>query len=198
MANVQKYETANPIQRWLIRHFLDRVTQLSVRVGPKSVLDAGCGEGFVHGHLGDRMPGDVMFTGLDLSREALSEGRRRGSRAALLNGSLTQLPFAGDSFDLVVCTEVLEHLSEPAPALDELCRVSGRFVLLSVPREPFFAGLNFMRGKNLRRLGSDDDHHQHWTRWGFLRFVRRRLRILAAPQDTFPWTVVLGELRTGL
>lgn len=195
MANLQKYESRNPIQRWLIRHFLDRVTQLTVRVAPLSVLDAGCGEGFVHNHLAARLGGSVAFTGLDLSFDSLDEGRSRGSRATLLCGSLMQIPFAGTSFDLVVCTEVLEHLSQPAQALDELCRVSRRFVLLSVPCEPFFAGLNFVRGKNLRRLGSDEDHRQHWTRGGFLRFARRRLRIIASPRDTFPWTVVLGEVR---
>lgn len=196
MANVQKYESRNPIQRWLIGRFLERITQLTVRVGPRRVLDAGCGEGFVHNHLAGRLGAQTTFAGLDLSPEALREGRRRGSGAALLRGSLLQLPFSGSSFDLVVCTEVLEHLPQPAQALEELCRVSRRFVLLSVPREPFFAGLNLMRGKNLRRLGSDDDHRQHWTRWGFLRFARRRLRVLAAPHDTFPWTVVLGELHT--
>jgi SAM-dependent methyltransferase len=195
VANLQKYESQNPIQRWLIHRFLDRVTRLTVRVGPLTVLDAGCGEGFVHTHLAARLGEGVAFTGLDLSHEALDEGRSRGSRAELLRGSLVQLPFAGSSFDLVVCTEVFEHLPQPAVALDELCRVSRRFLLLSVPREPFFAGLNFMRGKNLRRLGSDADHCQHWTRWAFLRFARRRFRILAAPRDTFPWTVVLGEIR---
>jgi len=194
LANLQKYESANPIQRWLIQHFLDRVTQLAVRVGPLSVLDAGCGEGFVYNHLAARLGRGVRYSGLDLSREALCVGRARGSRASLLGGSVMDIPFSGGSFDLVVCTEVLEHLSRPAQALDELCRVSRRFVLLSVPCEPFFAGLNFARGKNLGRLGSDDDHLQHWTRWGFLHFARRRLRILASPQDAFPWTVVLGEV----
>jgi len=194
VANLQKYESPNPIQRWLIHHFLDRVTQLTVRVGPLDVLDAGCGEGFVHNHLATRLGHGVRFWGLDVSREALCDGQTRGSRASLLRGSLLDVPFTGGSFDLVVCTEVLEHLAQPEQALDELCRVSRRFVLLSVPCEPFFAGLNFLRGKNLRRLGSDDDHRQHWTRWGFLQFARRRLRILAAPSDTFPWTVVLGEL----
>ncbi len=194
MANLQKYESPNPIQRWLIQHFLDRITQLTVRVGPQTVFDAGCGEGFVHNHLAARLGAGVTYTGLDRSPEALAEGRDRGSPASLLRGSLLELPVTGGSFDLVVCTEVLEHLAQPEQALDELCRVTRRFVLLSVPCEPFFAGLNFVRGKNLRRLGSDDDHRQHWTRWGFLQFARRRLRILAAPQDTFPWTVVLGDL----
>jgi SAM-dependent methyltransferase len=194
VANLQKYESPNPIQRWLIQHFLDRVAQLTVRVGPLDVLDAGCGEGFVHNQLASRLGRGVAFTGVDVSRQALGEGRARGSRAALLHGSLLDLPFKGGSFDLVVCTEVFEHLAQPDQALDELCRVSRRFLLLSVPCEPFFAGLNFMRGKNLRRLGSDDDHLQHWTRWGFLRFARRRLRILAAPSDTFPWTLALGEI----
>ena len=49
-------------------------------------------------------------------------------------------------------------------------------------------------GVAVRRLGSDDDHLRHWSRWGFLQFARRRLRILAAPSDTFPWTLALGEI----
>jgi SAM-dependent methyltransferase len=196
VANLDKYQSRNPVQRYLIRRFLDRVAELSARVAPTTVLDAGCGEGFVHGHLAARLGGGVAFTGLDVTAAALRESRSRGSGAPLLQGSVTALPLAGASFDLVVCTEVLEHLDRPAQALDELCRVSRRFLLLSVPREPFFAGCNLLRGRHLCRLGSEVDHCQHWTRWGFLRFARQRLRILAAPQDAFPWTLVLGELRS--
>ncbi|MFH2008069.1 MAG: methyltransferase domain-containing protein [bacterium] len=182
------------MQQWLIRRFLRRVTELAATAGPGRILDAGCGEGFVLRHLAPRLTARHRFAGVDASTAALGEARARDTDAALLRGDIHRLPFGGGSFELVIATEVLEHLEEPERALEELRRVSRRFVLLSVPREPFFAGLNLMRGKNLRRLGSDEGHRQHWTRDGFLRFVRRRLTVVAAPQGAFPWTLVLTEV----
>ncbi|MBI4097263.1 MAG: hypothetical protein HY428_02505 [Candidatus Levybacteria bacterium] len=51
---------------------------------------------------------------------------------------------------------------------------------------------NFLRGKNWRRLGNDIEHIQHWTTWGFQKFVGRKLRIRTVRQP-FPWTLIVGE-----
>ncbi len=194
MGNLQKYESRNPVQQFLIQRFLLRATQLAAAVPPGRILDAGCGEGFVLRHLSPRLSARHRYVGVDTSTAALREAQVRNTDGSLLCGDIHRLPFGRGSFELVIATEVLEHLAQPERALEELCRVSRRFVLLSVPREPFFAGLNLLRGKNIRRLGSDEDHRQHWTRTGFLRFVKRRLAVVAAPQDTFPWTLVLAEV----
>ena len=43
------------------------------------------------------------------------------------------LPFENNSFDLVVCADVLEHLESIHFVFDELCRVSEKYILISLP-----------------------------------------------------------------
>lgn len=195
MSNLEKYQSRNRIQQLLLGRFLRLAVELARRRPPGPVLDAGTGEGFFATALRRDWGGDWHLTGLDRSREALGHLRTHGVQATPVLGDLCALPFGSRRFSLVVATEVLEHLPRPAEALDELCRVSRGLVLLSVPWEPFFAGLNLLRGKNVSRLGSDVDHFQHWTRTGFLRFVAKRLRVLSAPLGAFPWTLALAEVR---
>jgi len=95
----------------------------------ESVLDAGCGDGAVSNALVDR---GMRVVGVDISSVALRHFRGHGSIA-----SLDALPFRDASFDLVLCSEVLEHLPDalyPA-ALRELGRVTKRYVLVTVPFE---------------------------------------------------------------
>ncbi|MDY0002324.1 MAG: class I SAM-dependent methyltransferase [Polyangia bacterium] len=195
MSNLEKYRSTNPIQRLLIGRFIRAAVALAGRRPPGPVLDAGAGEGFFASALREARPGDWHLAAIDNSRSALGHLRSSGLGASPLLGDLCALPFGDGRFSLVVATEVLEHLERPDLALEELCRVSRGLVLLSVPHEPFFAGLNFLRGRNLLRLGSDLDHRQHFTRRGFFRFVEGRLRVVEAPRGTFPWTLALCEVR---
>ena len=196
MSNRAKYESQNPIQRLLVNRFLERAAALAAHAAPARVLDAGCGEGFMSRALARSLPGEVLPFGLELVREALLAGAElspASQRGRTLQGSLVALPFKDRAFDLVVATEVLEHLDQPEAALAELTRVARRHLLLSVPWEPWFCMMNLARAKNVRRLGSDPDHRQHWTRGGFLRMIARAGRVVAAPVDVLPWTLVLVE-----
>jgi hypothetical protein len=62
-------------------------------------------------------------------------------------------------------------------------------VVVSVPWEPYFRGLNFLRGKHVLALGNDPEHVNHWGRAAFLRFVGERFDVREAPL-VFPWTLV--------
>ena len=106
-------------------------------------------------------------------------------------GDIYKLPYKSNSFDLVVCTEVLEHLENPKKALRELIRVSGKYILLSVPNEPFFRLSNFLRGKNLPRWGNDIEHVQNWTSSGFAKFVNIKGVKIIDKKHPFPWTIIL-------
>jgi SAM-dependent methyltransferase len=91
-----------------------------------SILDVGCGNG-VYTNLQESSRTKI---GLDLSRAALkyvSEPR--------LQASAAELPFANDSFDCCVCMEMLEHLPVAIyqNTLDELKRVTRRYILITVP-----------------------------------------------------------------
>jgi ubiquinone/menaquinone biosynthesis C-methylase UbiE len=97
------------------------------------VLEVGVGAGNVL----DEVPTGQRF-GLDLSRSVLADARLRlASRATLLEGDAARLPFATHAFDRILCSEVLEHLPDPAEAVREIARVArpGSIVVLSVPNE---------------------------------------------------------------
>jgi SAM-dependent methyltransferase len=84
-------------------------------------------------------------------------------------GDLFALPFPEDNFDVVVCSEVLEHLDEPARAFAELKRVARKRVVLTVPLEPWFKFFNDLA--RTLRIAKDPGHVQLWTHDGFQAFV---------------------------
>jgi SAM-dependent methyltransferase len=192
--NLQKYQNPNPIQQALINRFLAAISQQVSATNANSILDAGCGEGFATEYVRSQHP-NRRFFGLDLDEAALACGRSWHPRIVGNRGDVFHLPFADNSFDLVLCLQVLEHLSEPGQALRELCRVSKCFCLLSVPHEPWFRLANFLRGKNLSCWGNDPEHIQNWSRGSFLRFVQPYIDVVDA-EGSFPWFIVLGEIKT--
>jgi glycosyltransferase involved in cell wall biosynthesis/SAM-dependent methyltransferase len=93
-----------------------------------SVLDLGCGDGFVT----DALPAQLKVVGIDLSAEALRHVRRPGAVAVGQH-----LPFADGQFDLVMANDVLEHLDDAtrAAVLNEMQRVARKYVLITVPHD---------------------------------------------------------------
>jgi SAM-dependent methyltransferase len=88
------------------------------------LLDAGCGTGGFLGFLLDR--GAIgSAAGIDLSPEAIELARERVPEAELGVGSVTELPFADETFDAAVLNDVLQHVPEEdvARSLGELRRV---------------------------------------------------------------------------
>jgi ubiquinone/menaquinone biosynthesis C-methylase UbiE len=85
----------------------------------KRVLEAGCGTGLVLSRLRE-VASDVH--GFDLSPGMVAKARARGLSVAL--GSVTQIPFRDDSFDLVCSFKVLAHVPDITQALAELARVT--------------------------------------------------------------------------
>lgn len=188
-ANDLKHGTPNPLQRALMDRFHGRVVRQLRGLGPTTLLDAGCGEGYVSQILLDALPG-VQLTGFDHSEYSVGEAVTRNPEGTFLTADITALPFEDDSFDVVCCLEVLEHLHEPDRALRELVRVARRGLVLTVPQEPIFCLANAARGKNLRVRppGSDPDHRQFWTRRSFGRFVSTAAQVTAV-RSCAPWTI---------
>lgn len=190
--NLQKHETGNPLQRYFIDRFHAEVTRLLDTVQPDAVLDLGCGEGFVLEALVEA-GFDAELVGIDNSADAVAHARERvASSAEILCEDVRELSDLPRDFDVVMMLEVLEHLDDPDGTLQLLGSLTTGHVLLSVPREPFFRGLNMLRLKNLRRLGSDPEHVQHWTQSGFERLVGRHFSIVGRGR-AFPWNLLLVE-----
>jgi ubiquinone/menaquinone biosynthesis C-methylase UbiE len=95
------------------------------------ILDAGCGDGAMCDDLVGRTGATVV--GVDLSLKRALRGCEGTARAVFAQGNLYRLPFRDDTFPLVLCADLLEHLDDPASAVRELVRVSSRHVLVTVP-----------------------------------------------------------------
>lgn len=191
-ANYKKHTSVNPIQQLLIRRFYAVLLGFVKETGASSVLDAGSGEGFTLDKL-YRAKLAKRYAGFDASEEAVKMGNRMFPHLRLVQGDMYTIPFASKSFDLVVCCEVLEHLSDPKKALAELCRVSGGLVMLTVPWEPWFQLSNFFLGKYVSRWGNHPEHVNHWTKSGFVQYVRANGLTVLHATISFPWIIVLAK-----
>ncbi|MGD9765179.1 MAG: class I SAM-dependent methyltransferase [Candidatus Binatia bacterium] len=189
--NAKKHTSHNPLQRFLIARFHARLLQLLRDVEFSTLLDAGCGEGFTLSKLADRYPA-VQLTGTDRNPAALRHGGGFPSRVPRVCGDVTRLPYAERAFDVVLVAEVLEHLHAPDECLSEIARVTRRYVVATVPNEPYFCIANLLRGKNVAAWGNDPGHVQHWSTTRFAAVVRRHFRVLRCT-TAFPWTLVLAE-----
>jgi SAM-dependent methyltransferase len=97
---------------------------------PARILDAGCGSGRNMIELARR--GTV--TGVELSHTSVELARARGC-GEVIEGSVLEMPFADDAFDLAVSLDVIEHLEDDLAALRELRRTvaQGGALLVTVP-----------------------------------------------------------------
>ena len=94
----------------------------------KKILDVGAGGGVISLKL-KNLGYDV--TCVELTDRYLKNLKSLGLKA--VNGDARKLPFKDNSFDLVICQEVLEHLPNMGEGMSELCRV-GKNVIFTVPK----------------------------------------------------------------
>ena len=186
-----KYGSRNPVVKRLMAGFHRDLDDLFARAAPRSVLDVGCGEGVLSERFAERLP-DGHVVGVDLEDPALGDEWAQRTRPNLDFRSYdgNELPFADGEFDMASAIEVLEHVPDPERTLAEMVRVARRWLLLSVPREPLWRGLNMARGAYVRELGNTPGHLNHWSRRAFVELVGRHGRIEEV-RSPFPWTMLL-------
>jgi SAM-dependent methyltransferase len=104
--------------------------------GCKRLLDAACGNGRYSKHLLRHADKGASLTAFDLSQGMLRRARRylKSDRVGYVVADVTRLPFPDRAFDAAVCGWVLEHFTDPRPALREMARVlapGGKMLLLT-------------------------------------------------------------------
>jgi 2-polyprenyl-3-methyl-5-hydroxy-6-metoxy-1,4-benzoquinol methylase len=164
------------------------------RAAPSSVLDVGCGEGVLTAEWAERL-GDGRIVGIDLDDPKLRAewAKRERPNLEFRAEEATRLSFADDEFDLATAIEVLEHVPEPEATLAEMARVARSHLLVSVPREPLWRGLNLARGAYWRDLGNTPGHVNHWSKRGFVSLLSR-IGAVEEARSPFPWTMLLVRL----
>jgi 2-polyprenyl-3-methyl-5-hydroxy-6-metoxy-1,4-benzoquinol methylase len=187
-----KYGSQNPVVRRLMSGFHRTLDELWSRAAPSSVLDVGCGEGVLTLEWAERL-GSGRIVGIDLEDPKLRAewARRERPNLEFRAEEATRLSFGDGEFELAAAIEVLEHVPEPEATLAEMARVASGHLLVSVPREPLWRGLNMARGAYWRELGNTPGHLNHWSKRGFVSLLSRYGTVEEA-RSPFPWTMLLG------
>lgn len=126
-----------------------------------SVLEAGCGS---TSHF--QLPPDAHLVGVDISPSQLL---RHGSLDSAIEGDIQDHDFEGETFDLVICWNVLEHVPRPADAFRNLAGTlsEGGLLVIGVPHlwsvkgvvtrlTPFSVHRAFYRMMGDRSVGSEE------------------------------------------
>jgi SAM-dependent methyltransferase len=125
-AEVHYAEPVAPPDPAVDRKF-ERVTAvLREHLPCRSFLDAGCGDGRYFPVLAGRVPTE-RIAGCDIAERILATARATAARAGLtpelVRANVESLPFEDGAFDVVLCTQVLEHVVDAGAVLHELARV---------------------------------------------------------------------------
>jgi ubiquinone/menaquinone biosynthesis C-methylase UbiE len=152
--DVQQYEEDRrmSLRRETIAKYLKQFAPANARI-----LDCGCGLGDVLSGI----PADPGYElhGFDFAQSNVNVAQRRLSNGATIRqGSLYEIPFPDASFDVAMCTEVLEHIEDDRKAVSEISRIvkPGGFLLTAVPYQYYWPDY-------LRLMG----HFRHYTRQSF-------------------------------
>lgn len=150
MADFDKYQTISPdyhyrrINRGSIRDFSapvaarfeDLVEKVASVAGkhPLKLLDVGCGDGVALFLLSKRLPHLTLF-GIEPMPEAIAIAREKVPQAQISQGTADKLPYEDGIFDIVISSDVIEHVESAEKMLLEIKRVAkeGARIIIGTP-----------------------------------------------------------------
>lgn len=111
-------------------HFSDKKTV--------KILDVGCGDGVFIYLLSRKLKNyHIQFFGIDSSKEALEIAKKKIHHGTFIKSDVGKLPFHDSLFDIVISSDVIEHLALPNKMLNEIKRVSKKnaYIIIGTPRK---------------------------------------------------------------
>ncbi len=136
-------------------------------------LEVGCAQGHFEKQACKRT---AKVFGADCDKDFLEKAKKNCKKAAFVEINAERLPFKANSFDFVLCTEVLEHVPDWKKAFRELQRVSKKKILVTVPLEKGYFWRTVSRysamGKrgHLHALDSSDLLQEKGKQWGVSKY----------------------------
>jgi SAM-dependent methyltransferase len=161
-------KTYGPFSRHLRRIIKEMIRPLEFR----SVLDVGCGQGAFLQELQSEFP-SIKPYGIDISSAAVELARQRVPQGHFYVMDITKKSL-NEQCDLIVCSEVLEHISDDIAALRNLKQMTGKYVLISTPQgrmRKFEKQVghvrNYAPGELVRKLEANGFDVITVVEWGF-------------------------------
>jgi malonyl-CoA O-methyltransferase len=179
------YDRFASVQKRVVRRLMELLAA-HAGVDPRSALDIGCGTGDLSAAVKRRYP-QALSCGLDLAFNMVRQAHAKSGKDCLfINGDAEQLPFRGNSFDLVVSASTLQWLDSLDGCLEECRRVVKEGGLIALA---FFGGTTLWelqesyREALARRASVDDSRFGRLHRFMEVEAVRQALDRLGAGQS---------------
>lgn len=142
---MEKYRTREERAFYLLSNFASYLKN--------KILDVGCGEAHLRGQIDQ-----ACYLGVDLY----------GNPDVYVNFEEGALPFDDDSFECVICLDVLEHLEHIHQVFDEIIRVTHTYAIVSLPNPLGQCWPRLVRGGGgYDKYGLPTDPPQDRHRWFF-------------------------------
>ena len=127
-----KYHSTNPIVKWMMKGFKDAISELLDIAGKEfcQICETGCGEGEITSFIKD-MYQNAEIDAFDISEKVIAEASEKIHGINFYTGNIYTMEVRkpGEAekhilnkgrYDLVICSEVLEHLEDPERALKNI------------------------------------------------------------------------------
>jgi ubiquinone/menaquinone biosynthesis C-methylase UbiE len=127
------YNHPNAAFRYIENKRIRKLIELADINRADKVLEVGCGAG----HILEKIHGGNLY-GIDISEVQIRRAKERlGEKVMLLKSPGETTPFDDKYFDRVLCSEVIEHVLDPTPLLNEMSRIlkDDGILSLSIPNE---------------------------------------------------------------
>jgi ubiquinone/menaquinone biosynthesis C-methylase UbiE len=189
----EKYTNSNILTKKILKNFFVKIKKIvcPIKNELNNILEIGCGHGYSTYEL-SKICNTTGLEASDLDPLLVQDAKLQNPDIKITNESVYNLNRDDASFDLVIILEVLEHLQFPDQALAELCRVSKKYCIISVPNEPLWRILNMARGAYWYEFGNSPGHVNHWSKAGINRLVSKHFKVLKVT-TSIPWTLLLAR-----
>jgi ubiquinone/menaquinone biosynthesis C-methylase UbiE len=163
------------------------------------ILDVGCGDGVLSEFIKKRN----NYIGMDISKSLIKRAKKRYKGFNFMVADAANIPFKNNTFDIVVCSEVLEHTLSPKKIIKELWRVlkENGMAIISIPNEPLQIKLRYIGIKTriFKLMKLEKGIYQKWhihilNEEKIIKLLKKYFKIekvVYSPYRLLPLTVVI-------
>lgn len=188
--NYDKYKSSNFLVKYIMENFHNRFLHLIKLTKAKKIFEIGCGEGYWINYLNNN---NFNCIGADFSKIVIDQAKNNFPKYKnkFLVKSIYELDHTINA-DLIIVSEVLEHVDRYDLALSSLKKTNSKYILFTVPNEPLWCFLNILRFKYLLSFGNTPGHINHWNFFSFKKLMNKHFKLIHLSTTT-PFIYALVE-----
>lgn len=160
-------------QKWM-------VVRPMIQKNSRHILDIGCASGWLTAKVAAMLPRSLI-TGLDIYPKMIDYAKARHPKIKFICADAHRLPFPDGHLDLIICTEMLEHVVDPLTVLLEMRRClspEGRIIISMDTGSGLFNLVWFFWTKTVGRVWREAHLHQFKPKKLEILFEKAKLNIL--------------------